>query len=143
MTPDARVAAAIEVLDAVLSGTSAEQTLINWARRNRYAGSGDRAAVRDLVFDAIRCKRSFAWRGGSETGRGLMLGRAIARGEDLDRLFTGQGYGPVAPSAEERAQRAIADASPAVMYDAPDWLWPDLQASLGDCLLYTSDAADD
>ncbi|MDZ4093474.1 MAG: RsmB/NOP family class I SAM-dependent RNA methyltransferase, partial [Paracoccaceae bacterium] len=64
MTPAARLSAAIEVLDRVLAGNPAEQALTNWARASRFAGSGDRLDVRDLVYDAIRCKRSFAALGG-------------------------------------------------------------------------------
>ena len=33
---------------AVLGGAPAEKTLTAWARANRYAGSGDRAAIRDV-----------------------------------------------------------------------------------------------
>ena len=54
MTPAARLSAAIGILDRVLGGAVAEKTLTNWARGNRYAGSGDRHAIRDLVFDALR-----------------------------------------------------------------------------------------
>jgi 16S rRNA (cytosine967-C5)-methyltransferase len=52
MTPAARVSAAIEILDAVLDGARAETALARWGRANRYAGSKDRAAIRDHVFDA-------------------------------------------------------------------------------------------
>jgi 16S rRNA (cytosine967-C5)-methyltransferase len=54
VTPAARIAAAAEVLDRVLAGDPAERALTGWGRGNRYAGSRDRAAVRDLVFDALR-----------------------------------------------------------------------------------------
>ena len=64
MTPAARLSAAIEVLDRILTGSNAEQVLTNWGRANRYAGSGDRAGIRDLVYDALRCKRSYAALGG-------------------------------------------------------------------------------
>ncbi|WP_420013971.1 hypothetical protein [Tateyamaria sp.] len=74
MTPGARVAAAIEVLDAMAVGQAAEQALSRWARASRYAGSKDRAAVRDHVFDVLRHKRSDAARGGDTTGRALMIG---------------------------------------------------------------------
>ena len=56
MTPGARLAATIEVLDTVLLGAPAEKTLTNWGRNNRFAGSKDRAAIRDLVFQAIRAQ---------------------------------------------------------------------------------------
>ena len=50
MTPGARVAAQIDILEAILSGVPAEKALTNWARGNRFAGSKDRAALRDLVL---------------------------------------------------------------------------------------------
>ncbi len=60
MTPSDRLSAAIEVLERILGGMPAEQALTNWGRASRFAGSGDRNAVRDLVYDALRCKRSHA-----------------------------------------------------------------------------------
>lgn len=135
MTPDARVSAAIDILDALNApNTSAERTLTNWARSNRFAGSSDRAAIRDLVFDALRCRRSYAWRSGSDTGRGLMLGHAAATGTELQTLFTGQGYGPAAPTETERTFRDLSEAPDPVRYDCPDWLWPEMHRSLGDTL---------
>ncbi|MEN8708690.1 MAG: RsmB/NOP family class I SAM-dependent RNA methyltransferase, partial [Paracoccaceae bacterium] len=47
MTPAARVSAAIEILDVWLEGTALEQAFLRWARNSRYAGSKDRAAIRD------------------------------------------------------------------------------------------------
>jgi len=88
MTPAARVAAAIEILDMVGDGTPAEQVLTRWGRSNRFAGSKDRAAIRDHVFDVLRQKRSAAWLGGAGTGRGLMIGLLRAQGVDLDTIFT-------------------------------------------------------
>ncbi|MBK5926259.1 SAM-dependent methyltransferase, partial [Rhodobaculum claviforme] len=94
MTPAARVAAAIGVLDAVLAGQPAERALTGWARGARYAGSGDRGAVRDHVFHALRRRRSLAALGGALTGRGLMLGTLHEGGEDPAALFTGAGHAP-------------------------------------------------
>lgn len=129
MTPAARAAAAMEVLDRWLSGTPAEQALLNWARSSRYAGSGDRAAVRDLVFQAIRCKRSYAALGGAETGRGLILGGVRDRGEDPATVFTGDGHAPAPLSDAERGAGCRPDGAEAL--DCPDWLWPLVQSSLG------------
>lgn len=133
MTPAARLSAAMSVLDRWLSGTPAEQALTNWARASRFAGSGDRQAVRDLVFDAIRCRRSFAHLGGAETGRGLILGGLRAQGADPVALFTGQGHAPAPLSGAE----TVVPSPPggAVALDCPDWLLPPLQASLGDDLV--------
>ncbi len=127
MTPAARLAAAIEVLDAVLDGASPEAALTGWGRAHRFAGSGDRAALRDLVFDALRCRRSHAALGGGLTGRGLVLGGVRASGADPDALFTGVGHAPAGLT------EACAPRDPTVLeaLDCPDWLAEPLLAALG------------
>ena len=135
MTPAARIQAAIEILDQILSGSAAEQCLTAWARKSRYAGSGDRAAIRDLVFDALRRQRSLAWQGGAMTGRGLMIGRLRAEGSDPGQVFTGERYAPASLSAEEAADGGPLDEAPeAVRLDCPDWLWPHFERSLGEAM---------
>lgn len=124
MTPGARLAAAIAVLDRVLAGEPAEKALTNWGRACRYAGSGDRAAVRDIVFDALRRRRSAAALGGGLTGRGLVLGLARAAGQDA--LFDGQGHAPLPPGADEAGRAPDANER----LDLPDWLIPALRDSL-------------
>ena len=131
MTPAARLAAAAQVLDQILAGEPAEKALIGWARRSRFAGSGDRAALRDLVFDALRRKRSLAALGGAMTGRGLMLGVLRAEGQDPDALLTGQGHAMPPLTPKERQDGRI-PAPGAEACDMPDWLWPVLLDSLGD-----------
>ncbi|MEL7091016.1 MAG: RsmB/NOP family class I SAM-dependent RNA methyltransferase, partial [Pseudomonadota bacterium] len=131
MTPGARVAAAIEILDQIDDGMPAEQALTRWARASRFAGSGDRAAVRDHVFDVLRHWRSDAARGGGQTGRARMIGRCRAMGVDPTELFDGQGHAPASLSDAERS----ADRDPAPgggeACDLPDWLVPVFEASLG------------
>jgi 16S rRNA (cytosine967-C5)-methyltransferase len=122
MTPAARIAAAAEVLDRVIAGTPAEQALTGWARGARYAGSGDRAAVRDHVFDALRRLRSAAARGGAMTGRAVIIGLLREWGEDPASLFTGQGHAPAPLTAEEAAAGHAPEPGAEAM-DLPDWLW--------------------
>lgn len=129
MTPAARVQAAIAVLDEILAGQPAEQALTSWARKSRFAGSKDRAAVRDHVFDALRCRRTYAALGGAETGRALMLGAARESGLDLDQLFDGSSYGPSSVLPSETGRMPVAGAEEC---DIPDWLWPEFKRSLGD-----------
>lgn len=126
MTPAARLSAAIEVLDRILTGAAPEVVLTNWGRANRFAGSGDRAAIRDLVYDCLRCKHSFAALGEAMTGRGLVLGGARAGG--YEALFDGQGHAPapVTPDEAGHAPEGLA------ALDCPDWLAPELQSALGD-----------
>ncbi len=132
MTPQGRVAAAITVLDLVLAGEAAEKALIGWARGARYAGSGDRAAVRDHVFDALRAKRSMAALGGAMTGRGLMIGLLRRAGIDPSDLFNGHGHGPPPLLAVETPQKM--PLTPAESGDLPDWLYPPFAEALGaDC----------
>ncbi|MGH6659108.1 MAG: RsmB/NOP family class I SAM-dependent RNA methyltransferase, partial [Sphingomicrobium sp.] len=59
MTPSARVQAAIEIVDMVIAssrddGPPADQLVSRYFKTRRYAGSKDRRAVRELVFQAIR-----------------------------------------------------------------------------------------
>lgn len=131
MTPAARVQAASEVLDQILAAKPAEQALTGWARGNRYAGSKDRAAVRDHVFEALRCLRSYAALGGAMTGRALMLGALRSADQDPDAVFNGVGYGP-APLTDEERDAGGPPRSDAERLDMPDWLWPRIVASLGE-----------
>ncbi|MFO6463141.1 RsmB/NOP family class I SAM-dependent RNA methyltransferase [Jannaschia sp. KMU-145] len=134
MRPGARVQAAIEVLDAVFAGTAAERALTGWARGARYAGSKDRAAVRDHVFDALRRLRSSAWAGGlgdvapeAMNGRQVMAGLLAGQGADLAPLFDGSTH---APAPLDR----MPDPGPlpeAVALDLPEWLLERLRAAQG------------
>tara|TARA_R110002051_G_scaffold40694_2_gene84620 strand:+ start:2837 stop:4003 length:1167 start_codon:yes stop_codon:yes gene_type:complete len=137
MTPAARVAAAIAVLDDILAGEPAERCLSRWARGNRYAGSKDRAAVRDHVFDVLRRKRSLAAIGGAMTGRGLMIGLILRQGSDIESIFGVGGYCPDAVTAQEMAA-GRSSFSQAEEHDFPDWLWPIWCQDLG---AQASDAA--
>ena len=131
MTPAARVAAAIDLLDAVFNGQAAEQALTAWARKSRFAGSKDRAAVRDHVFQALRCKSTYAARGGAETGRGVMLGGLRAEGIDPEMIFTGEGHAPEELTDEER-RAGGAPQSRADRWNLPEWLCARFEAALGD-----------
>lgn len=129
MTPAARYASAIAVLDDVLAGASAEKCLTTWARSNRYAGSKDRAAVRDHVFDVLRRKRSLAALGGGEDGRALVRGLLRHQGLDPAEVFGAGGYGPVALTEAELGGGRQPEGAEAV--DLPDWLWQVWQEDLG------------
>ncbi len=130
MTPAARVQAAIDILDEIATGKPAEQALTGWARRSRYAGSGDRAAIRDHVFDVLRARASLAVLGGGADGRRLMLGLLRDQGRDPDAVFSGARFAPAPLTAAERA--ALPDPATGLPPDVPGWLIPDLNRSLGD-----------
>lgn len=105
MTPAARLEAAIELVDAVVasareSGAAADTLIARYFKTRRYAGSGDRRAVRDLVFAAIR-------RAGERpaSGRAALLGLA-EESPDLLPLFDGSAHGPAARQEGEAAAPA-------------------------------------
>lgn len=128
------MAAAIEALEAVeRSDAPAERVLAAWGRANRYAGSKDRAAVADRVFDCLRRRRSLAWPLRADTARAAVIGSVLAEGGDPAALFTGQGHAPAALTADEFA--ALAEPPPPppdpVRLDYPDWLDAPLREGLG------------
>ena len=63
MTPAARLSAAIEIVaDIEARHRPAPEALKDWGLSHRFAGSGDRAAIAGLVYDALRRRASSACR---------------------------------------------------------------------------------
>ncbi|MGZ3233209.1 MAG: RsmB/NOP family class I SAM-dependent RNA methyltransferase [Croceibacterium sp.] len=112
MTPAARVQSAIELLDSIIAaartkGAPADRILAEWFRGNRFAGSKDRRAIRELVYGAIRACGPLP-----PNGRAAML--RMAEGDPaLTALFDGSPYGPAELQPGERV---------AVGGIAPVWL---------------------
>lgn len=119
MTPAARVQAAIDVLDEVIAaaranGAPADRLLADWFRSRRFAGSGDRRAVRELVYHAIRACGEVP-----ESGRAALL-RVAQGSEALAALFDGSRYAPPPVASDEPVAQAGV---------APAWLMDRLEAS--------------
>src|SRR5215510_11411823 len=75
MTPAARLSAAIEVLaDIDARRRPAADALKDWGLSHRFAGSGDRAAIAGLVYDALRRKASAAFAMDDAAPRAVLLG---------------------------------------------------------------------
>ena len=119
MTPAARVQTSIELLDSIIEavrskGAPADRILAQWFRNNRFAGSKDRRAIRELVFAAIRACGPMP-----VSGRSAML-RLGEVDENIPALFDGSNYGPAAVRDGESA-------APGGV--APKWLEQRLAAS--------------
>lgn len=62
MTPGARYQAVIDLIDtADAAEAPLDGVLKRWARENRYAGGGDRRAIRTLVYGIVRHRRALDW----------------------------------------------------------------------------------
>ncbi len=112
MTPAARVQGAIELLDLIIAaargqGASADRIIAEWFKTRRYMGSGDRRAVRELVYGAVRACGEIP-----VSGRAAML--RLGQGDPaILTLFDGSNHSPepIAPG------EAVASAG-----IAPRWL---------------------
>jgi len=133
VTPSARLSAAIDLLDRwAASDEGMDRLLVRWGRENRYAGSKDRTAISDIVYDCLRKRRSLAARGGGESGRALVMAHVAAAGGALDALFSGERFAPAPLTEAERAGLAAETAmTDAERLDVPDWLEAPLRESLG------------
>ena len=135
MTPGGRISAAIEILDEIIAGSPAERALTRWTRASRFAGSKDRAAIRDHVFDALRKRRSSLWASGAgeESGRALILGLLILQGVDPAAVFDGDGHAPAPLDPEEisRFRPDLKDAPRGARVDLPENLAAILEEDLG------------
>jgi len=128
--PAGRLQAAIEILTEIVERhRPASQSLADWGRSHRFAGSGDRAAIGNLVYDALRHRASIAWRMGAETPRALGLGVVVfdwgETVESLAQMFAGDAHAPEALSNEECKAFAAStlDAAPGwVQAEIPEWL---------------------
>lgn len=135
-----RLQAAVEVLeDMERRHRPASDALKDWGLSHRFAGSGDRAAIGNIVYDALRRRRSAGWLLDGDTPRAQALGALMLEGGwTLDALageFAGDRFAPVPPSANEQETaglRRLEAAPPAVRADLPDWCVPLLAESFGE-----------
>jgi 16S rRNA (cytosine967-C5)-methyltransferase len=140
MTPAARISAAIEVLaDIEARRRPAGDVLKEWGFAHRFAGSGDRAAIAGLVYDALRRRASSAHVMGEETPRAIVLGMLrLERKLDLpalERLFDGARFAPPPLGDQERARLqagTLEGAPPWIAGDYPEWLDQHLAMVFGD-----------
>ena len=139
MTPAARLAAAASVLDSIAQGRAPAEVVIKaWGAANRYAGSKDRRAVAERVYQVLRARgRLVAAMGGREDGRALVVGSlAFLDGlplEEIEALHSGEGYGPRPLSKQERARIAAGEGDlPEAATDLPAFVVEDLKATFGD-----------
>lgn len=134
-----RLAAAIEVLDDMEARhRPASEALRDWGLSHRFAGAGDRAAIGNIVYDALRRKRSAAWLLDAETSRALALGALVLEWgmspARIDSQLEGDRFAPALLDDVERAalaDRTLDQAPDAVRADCPDWCVPLFEQAFG------------
>jgi 16S rRNA (cytosine967-C5)-methyltransferase len=139
MRTGARIRAAIEVLDEVLNRhRPVAGALSDWGKNHRFAGSGDRAAIGNLVYDALRRKRSLAAQMGSDATRAVVLAaapRALGLAPDAVIASADGSAHAAEPLSEAEAaglSRVLGPDAPAsVRGDLPDWLEASFERAFG------------
>jgi 16S rRNA (cytosine967-C5)-methyltransferase len=139
MRAGARLQAAADILNDILERhRPAATALADWGKAHRFAGSGDRAAIGTLVYDALRRKSSIAAQMGADTPRALALGaapRAFAmQPEEVAAAADGSEHAIAPLSEAERAglERPLGGEAPAhVKGDIPEWLMPSFERAFG------------
>lgn len=134
-----RLAAAIEVLeDTGRRHRPVADALKDWGLSHRFAGGGDRAAIGNIVYDALRHKRSAGWLLGEDTPRAIGFGALLLEwgqtARSLNDALDGDKFAPPLLTAAELqaiAGRQLADAPDAVRADVPDWCAPLFEQAFG------------
>ncbi|POF29450.1 RsmB/NOP family class I SAM-dependent RNA methyltransferase [Roseibium marinum] len=140
MKDGGRLAAAIEVLTEVETRHRPVQiALRDWGAAHRFAGSGDRTAIGNLVFDALRNKASLAASLEDGTPRALILATYALTWEKgvpaLTEVLTQDQHAPAGLTDDERDRLAGSGNGEPAAYaqaDVPEWLWPGFQSVFGD-----------
>lgn len=140
MTPGARATAAIEVLaDIAARKRPASEALKDWGLAHRFAGSGDRAAIGNLVFDTLRQRASCAYAMQDDSPRALVL-RTLRSGWDMSpegvaALADGSRFAPepLSPQELDGLKRDLpGDAPSHIRGDYPEWLEPQFSRAFGE-----------
>jgi 16S rRNA (cytosine967-C5)-methyltransferase len=140
MRPGARLAAAADILDEVLHRhRPAAQALTDWGKAHRFAGSADRAAIGNVVYDCLRRRLSLATQMGSETARALVLGAAPSAlaitPEAVAAAADGSPHAlaPLTDAETAALRRTLPPETPSfVRGDFPEWLAPSLSRVFGE-----------
>ncbi|MEP4767965.1 MAG: RsmB/NOP family class I SAM-dependent RNA methyltransferase [Roseibium sp.] len=139
MRDGGRLAAAIEVLTEVdTRHRPVQSALKEWGSSHRFAGSGDRTVIGNLVFDAMRNRASLAARMTANTPRALVLATyAFTWDKGVDALHAALSDPHAPEPLSDKEQEILSgDQTPEMQAfeqaDVPEWLWPKFVEAFGD-----------
>lgn len=135
-----RVQAAIEILEAIDQHyRPVANALKDWGTSHRFAGSGDRATIGNIVYDALRMKLSHAYQMDDDSPHALahavLLRQWGISMDELNNAFDGDKFAPEPLSAPQRSafsSRKLTDAAEHIQVDMPHWLLGDIKQVFGD-----------
>jgi 16S rRNA (cytosine967-C5)-methyltransferase len=146
LTPAARIAAAIDLLEVIEGAPKrpADAVANDFFRSRRYIGSGDRRAVSERVWTVLRTRRRLGWWLGEtrQSARLLVAASLLLEGwakAGVAQAFSGGQFAPLPLSGAENGvlsriaghtlnHPTMADA---VRLEVPDWLLASLAARFG------------
>lgn len=110
MTPAARVAATLEILDEIARADApADAIIANWTRTHRFAGSKDKRAIRELVYRDLREGARLRWLCGALDAdpaaprtRTIIASELEGAGTAAAR-FNGANYAPTELTGDEKS----------------------------------------
>ena len=143
-----RLSGAIEVLnDIETRRRPVADALKDWGLSRRFAGSGDRAAVGNIVYDALRKKLSHAWlmdsASPSALAHAVMFRQWGFDPEQLASEFDGDKFAPEPLDVDCLAafrSRTLDDADDFVRGDIPEWVAANFQRNFGNTWLAEAQA---
>jgi 16S rRNA (cytosine967-C5)-methyltransferase len=143
-----RLQAAIDILnDIETRRRPVADALKDWGLSHRFAGSGDRAAIGNIVYDALRLKLSHRWLMDSDaaeaTAFAVLLRQWGFTFAQLQDELADDRFAPALPSLEAIARfeaRRLDEAPFHVQADIPDWLQPSFERAFADCWLAEAQA---
>ena len=136
-----RIAAAIEIITEIFTrNRPASESLRDWGKAHRFAGSTDRHVIGTLVYDCLRNKNTAAARAGDDAPRGLVLGTLAeiwkSSAAEIDALCTEQfGAGALSGVERKNLEAPLGHQPDHIVGNFPQWLTPQLRAAFGDKLI--------
>ncbi len=155
MTPGARIQAAIDLMDSILTAWQSEKRipadklLENYFKTHRYIGSKDRGAISELLYWTLRHKSCIEWWLGAvnfpyASSRPMVLAALVLRGEydtnGLQAMTQDSRFSPPSLTPPDKKMAEALAGKPLLSPNMPDhvqlnyprWLTPLLKESFGD-----------